>query len=361
MLTGFDPTIVVPLAGLLIGAVLGFVARRMHFCTLSYFERFWYADDSTGLRTWALAAVSAIAFSQFFDQMGYANLAGSFYLSDNLPITGSIIGGVAFGFGMALVGTCGFGALLRLGGGSLKAFAALLVLGLSALAAQRGLIAQLRVHIVDNLALDLGDIRNQSLGAVLSAFAGMDMAIPAAVIAVGGGLYWIFSSPAMRKNKSGIGAGILIGFLISLGWVVTTWGLSNAFTPIQIEAGSFVVPLGDTLLQYATFTGILPDYGVGLVIGVIIGAAIAASLARDVRWEACDDARELGRHIAGAFLMGVGGVFAFGCTIGQGVTGASTLALSVPITMISIAFGARMGLAWLLEGSIAHIFQRTAR
>jgi len=121
---------------------------------------------------------------------------------------------------------------------------------------------------------------------------------------------------------------------------------------VQIEAGSFVVPVGDVIIQFAAFTGVLPDYGVGLVVGVALGAAAVAWKRNDVRWEAGDDARELGRHISGAFLMGVGGVFAMGCTNGQGVAGSSALAVSAPVAMLFTILGARMGLNYLLEGSV---------
>ena len=133
--------------------------------------------------------------------------------------------------------------------------------------------------------------------------------------------------------------------------MATTLAARHAFDPVQIEAGSFVVPVADTILQFVTYTGELPDYGVGVVIGVVVGAALCALNRHDVRWEACDDARELGRHLAGGFLMGAGGVFAMGCTIGQGVSAVSALALSAPIVMISVAIGARMGLSYLIEGS----------
>ncbi|MGE0844809.1 MAG: YeeE/YedE family protein [Flavobacteriaceae bacterium] len=353
---GFEAAHLMAPAGLLVGAGLGFVARRAHFCTLNAFERLWYAGDSIGIRTWALAAATAAAITQALVFTGAISLVGSFYLAPALPLTGAIIGGIAFGFGMALVGTCGFGALVRLGGGSLKAFVALIVLGLSALAAQRGLVAQARLHLVDELAIDLGFAGDQSAGRFVSALAGADLRLVTAVAIIGGGLAWIFSSPAMRANRRAIFTGVAIGALVAAGWAITCWGARNAFVPVQIEAGSFVVPVGDTLMQVATYTGVLPDYGVGLVIGVVLGAGLAAWRQRDVRWEACDDARELGRHLAGAALMGVGGVFAFGCTIGQGISAASTLALSVPFVMLSMAFGARLGLAWLMEGSFRPAF-----
>jgi hypothetical protein len=333
------------------------VARRDHFCTLRALERHWYANDSTGLRTWVLAATVAIIATQAMTLSGFIDLRSSFYLDPSFGWSGAIVGGLAFGFGMALVGTCGFGALVRLGGGSLRSLVALLVLGFSALAAQRGLIAQARVKIVDDLAVDLSFAGDQSLGSLASALLGFDARLPTVAIVVALLLFWIFSAADYRVRIGHIATAVIIGSIIAFGWLVTSWGAQQAFEPVQLEAGSFVVPVGDTLMQLIAYTGVLPDYGVGLVVGVPLGAAAVAWKRRDVRWEACDDARELGRHIVGAFLMGAGGVFAMGCTIGQGVTAASVLALSVPLVMASIAVGARLGLSYLLEGSVWAAFK----
>jgi len=340
-----------PLAGLLAGTVLGFAARRQHFCTMSALERHWYAGDSNGLRTWVLAAAVALLLTQALSFAGYINLESSFYLSTDFGWTGAILGGVAFGFGMALVGTCGFGALVRTGGGSLRSVVVLIMLGLSALAAQRGIIAQARVHIVDRLAVDLSGFGDQSLGAIASTLAGADIRLPVAAAIAAGLLWWVFRDQSYRTQYPRILTGALIGCVITFGWIATSFGSRHAFEPVQIEAGSFVVPVADTIMQLTIFTGVLPDYGGGLVVGVVVGAAISAFHRKDARWEACDDARELSRHLLGGFLMGVGGVFAMGCTIGQGVSAVSALALSAPIVMISVAIGARMGLSYLIEGS----------
>ncbi len=346
-----------PIAGGLAGIVIGAAARLDRFCTLSALERHWYANDSSGVRTWVLAATVAIIATQAMTLSGIIDLRDSFYLSSNFGWTGAIIGGLAFGFGMALVGTCGFGALVRLGGGSLRSLVVLLVLGLSALAAQRGLIAQGRVRIVDDLAADLSFAGDQSLGSLASALFGFDAHLLTALVIVALLLFWVFSSADYRHRLGHIATASVIGCAIAFGWLATTWGARHAFEPVQLEAGSFVVPVGDTLIQFIAYTGVLPDYGVGLVVGVALGAAVVAWRKHDVRWEACDDARELGRHIIGAFLMGTGGVFAMGCTIGQGVTAASTLAISVPLVMFSIAVGARLGLSYLLEGSMWSFFR----
>ena len=171
-------------------------------------------------------------------------------------------------------------------------------------------------------------------------------------------LTWAFRDAAFRRNGGRIATGIVIGLTIAFGWWATSLAQRNSFDVVQLEAGSFVVPVGDAIMHFATFTGVVPDYGVGLMIGVLAGAAACAWWRDDMRWEACDDARELSRHMAGGFLMGVGGVFAMGCTIGQGVTAVSTLAISAPFAMASIALGARMGLAYLLEGSALAAFRR---
>lgn len=357
---GMNPLFLLPLSGIAAGVVLGYFARINHFCTMSSLERHWYAGDSTGLRTWVLAAATALIASQAMAAIGLIDLTQSFYLSDQFGLTGAILGGLMFGFGMALVGTCGFGALVRLGGGSLRSLVVLIVLGLAALAAQRGLVAQLRVVVVDDLALDLSFAGDQSIGAILSALTGFDVRLAVAACVAIALLTWIFKDPVYRTRTAHIATGVIIGLAIAFGWFATTWISKAAFEPVQIEAGSYVVPVGDTIMQVITYTRSLPDYGVGLVVGTLIGAALGAWRKKDARWEACDDARELSRHLTGAALMGIGGVFAMGCTVGQGITGVSTLAVSAPVVMVSIAIGARLGLAWLLEGSFRNAFQRQA-
>ncbi|MHA6688135.1 YeeE/YedE family protein [Mesorhizobium sp. A556] len=340
-----------PLAGLLAGTCMGFVARWQHFCTMSALERHWHAGDSSGVRTWVLAAAVALVATQALQLAGLADTHASFYLSPNLAWTGAIIGGLGFGFGMALAGTCGFGALVRLGGGSLRSLVVLAVLGLSALSAQRGLVAQGRVEIVDRLAADLSFAGDQSLGAILSSLAGVDMRLAVAAVVAAAMLAWVFAARSYRARSGLIATGTAIGLVVAFGWLATTLASRHSFAPVQIESASFVAPVGDSILQIITFTGVLPDYGVGLVAGVILGAALCAWRRRDIRWEACDDARELGRHLVGGFLMGAGGIFAMGCTIGQGISAVSVLAISAPLAMASIVLGARMGLAYLLEGS----------
>ena len=354
-----DPVWALPASGLAAGVAMGIIARRYHFCTLAALERHWYAGDSKGLRTWVLAAAVALLVTQWMTIQGIVDLESSFYLSTDFSIVGAVAGGIMFGFGMALVGTCGFGALVRLGGGSLQSLVVVCGIALAALCAQRGVLGHLRQAIESRSTLDLSWAGSQSLGDIATTLAGgvpLHMPVAGAIVALL--LLWIFANRDFRRSGSHILAGTGIGLCIASGWYITSRFRQMSFEPVQLEAGSFVLPPGDLLFQLIAVVGTTPDYGVGMVVGVVIGAFITAKSRNDMRWEACDDARELGRHLGGAFLMGTGGVFAMGCTIGQGVSAMSVMALSAPIVFASILLGARLGLAYLLEGSL--LFYRRA-
>jgi len=339
----------VPIMGILCGLLLGAIARRSHFCTLTSLERHWYSEDSSGLRTWALAAIVALVATQILMKLELASLEQSFYLSSQINFINIIIGGLLFGFGMALVGTCGFGALIRLGSGSLRSLIIVVTMGLAALSAQRGSISALRNWSNDQFAITLP--HSQSAADLLNSL-GLSFLLTNAVliVAVMAFIVWVFSNSDFRKQTSSILTGFVIGGCIALGWFITSTLQAYQFEPVQLEAGSFVLPPGELIL-HAVFAQAIPDYGVGLVAGVIIGAFMTSLVQRNIRWEACDDARELSRHLAGGLLMGVGGVFASGCTIGQGLSAFSLLAISAPIAIISIIIGARLGLSFLIEGS----------
>jgi hypothetical protein len=350
--------ILLPSAGLIAGIALGFVARRNFFCTLSSLEQHWYASNSNGLRTWVLAATVAAILTQLSIGFALIDVSDSIYLTTNFAWLGAVVGGIAFGLGMAFVGTCGFGALVRLGGGSLKSLVAVLILGISALSAQRGLLGLGRTEFFDNFQIDLAFAGSQAVPDIVSALVGSNVAMPVTVSLLAISLFWIFSDATYREDRKSIFTGTSIGAIVTFGWFATIYFSKYSFDNIQIESASFVAPVGDTILQFTAFTGSTPDYGIGVVIGTIIGSAIAARSADNIRWEACDDARELSRHIFGATLMGAGGVLALGCTVGQGVSAASLLAISVPVTMLSIGLGARMGLSYLLEGSFVSALKR---
>jgi uncharacterized membrane protein YedE/YeeE len=123
------------------------------------------------------------------------------------------------------------------------------------------------------------------------------------------------------------------------------------FDPVEVESFSFSAPVGQSLLYVMTASLSEPTFAIGAVAGVIVGAAIGSRFKSEFRWEACDDARELRRQMLGAASMGIGGVLAVGCTVGQGLSALSVLSASAPVTIIAILVGARAGLFMLVEGT----------
>jgi hypothetical protein len=209
----------------------------------------------------------------------------------------------------------------------------------------RGAIGIVRLRVVEPLSFDLEESQRIPLLLGLSGRTATALALTSAMVLAIGALM----TSRHKDSRLMLATGFAIGALVVLGWWAT--GVAG-FEPLdtrRIESFSFVAPLADTILYLLLSSGIKPDFPVGAVLGVITGAFLAALTAGHFRWEAPDDARELRRHILGAALMGAGGVAALGCTIGQGITGISTLSLTSLLAIASIFAGARLGLYWLVE------------
>jgi uncharacterized membrane protein YedE/YeeE len=355
MMPDLPDFVVRTLLGLVLGAALGFAARAGRFCSLGAIEDAVYAQDGRRLRAWLLAIAVAIAGVQLLESYADLDLSRSIYVGARIEWGGAVIGGLMFGFGMALVGTCGFGTLLRLGGGDFRALLTFLIMGLAAAMTLRGIAGLARISLLDPLSSTLPDGARQRLPALVgtSGTAATATALAIAVL-LGTAAFW--SKPFLKSPRT-MATGAVIGLIVVLGWWAT--GVA-AFDPLdvrRIESFSFVAPLADTLLYLMLASGLKPDFPVGAVLGVVAGAFIAAKLNKQFRWEAPDDARELKRHLVGALLMGSGGVAALGCTIGQGITGVSTLSVGSILALLSIALGARAGLYWLVE-SESRVFLR---
>jgi uncharacterized membrane protein YedE/YeeE len=333
--------------GFLTGGALGFVARRGRFCTLGALEDALYASDTRRLAAWMLAVAVAMAGAHLLGVVTSFDLAQSIYVAPRLEWAGAIAGGLLFGLGMALVGTCGFGSLLRLGGGDLKAGMTSLVMAVTAAMAMRGLTGLVRIRLIDPLALDLSPRPSQSVGDLVGlSAAGKHVLVAVVVLALVG---IAFTSPGFTKSRRLVLTGIGIGALVVAGWWATGVVGQDPFDPRRVESFSFVAPVAETLVYAMFASGMRIDFPVGAVLGVVAGSFAAARTAGEFRWEAPDDAREVRRHLLGAFLMGTGGISALGCTIGQGVTGLSTLSVGSMLAIASIVLGARIGLYWLVE------------
>ncbi len=332
--------------GLLGGIMLGLAARLGRLCTLGAIEDFLYGQDDLRARMWAVAIGTAILGSFGLMQADLLDAAGTIYLSAPWLPLASVAGGLVFGYGMALAGNCGFGALARLGGGDLRSFVIVLVMGLSAAATLGGPLAYLRVWLFPARPLDAGP---PGIAHDLAAFTGMS----APVLGMAIGLFVLIAAVApdrMRAAPATIAWGVVAGLAVVIGWAGSQWVAAHGFDGTAVVSHSFSAPLAETMFYAMTASGNTLGFGIGSVAGVWLGAFMGSLIKGQFRWEACEDPRELRRQIFGAALMGAGGVVAMGCSIGQGLTAFSVLAWSAPATLAAIVAGAAFGLRQLIAG-----------
>ncbi len=339
------PGILAALVGLVGGIVLGLAARLGEFCTLGALEAAAYGNDQRRLRLWGVVLGTAIIGTFVAEALGYARPTETFYHTIAWSPLASVAGGLIFGYGMALAGNCGFGALVRFGGGDLRSLVVVVVIGIFAFVTMSGLLAPLRT-----LLFPQGPATGtQGIAHWLSERSGLPplaFALPLG----GAALAWALSHAPLRARKKQIAWGVAAGLAVVWCLVGTTWVSDLGFGETGVEGPSFTAPLGRTIIFFMTSTAGGITFSVGMVAGVLAGAFAGSTIRGLFRWEACEDPRELGRQISGAALMGVGGTLALGCSIGQGLTAMSTLAVSAPVTLAAITVGGLVGLRQLIRG-----------
>lgn len=335
--------------------VAGWVARRARFCTFGAVEDMVLLGDLRRMKSWGLAIAIAMLAVQLMHISGIARIDETFYLGTDFHWAGAIVGGLLFGLGMALVGTCGFGTLVKIGGGDMKSIVTFLVMGLTAYSTAGGVTGYVRRYVFEAVDLDLSSIGGQGLPHLVAALFGIDAQVlwmPMALIISGLLLAWCFSGGGLKGSRRDVISGIIIGLVVAGGFAATGIIGNDPYELANVRSLSYVIPPGRAVIYLLTFIGATIDFSIALVFGTLAGSFAAAMWNKEWRIEAYDDAIEMRRHLLGAFLMGFGGVSAYGCTIGQGVSGMATLSAAAPLALGAILIGATAGLYYMLTGSV---------
>lgn len=349
-MTDWEPVYRVALLGLLAGMVFGAITNKTNFCTMGAVSDWINIGSKDRLRAWFLAIGVAILVSQAMHVSGIIDLGNAIYLTKNFGWLGYILGGTLFGIGMTLSSGCGQRTLARVGGGNLKSMVVLVFMGLTAYMTMRGLFALIRVNAIEVTNIDLAkaDIADQGIGTLLAALIGLgDVAKVNVIVAIGLGgglLIFAFASKTFRTSFDNILAGVVIGLIIPAGWYITGVIGFDDFDPVRFESYTFVGPSGESFMYLMTFTGSTINFGIAAVFGVILGSFLYAIFTGKFRLETFTNREDMIRHMVGGTIMGFGGVLALGCSIGQGVTGMSTLALGSLLSLISIIFGCALAM-----------------
>ncbi|MBX3687654.1 MAG: YeeE/YedE family protein [Rhodocyclaceae bacterium] len=339
-----------------LGVVFGFVGNKTNFCTLGAISDAMNIGDWGRMRMWALAMAVAIFGASALQFAGLIDVHKSIYTGSRLLWLSHVVGGLLFGAGMTLASGCGSKTLIRIGTGNLKSLVVFAFLGIAAYMTLRGLFGTWRVAALDSVAIDLAG--TQDLPAILARQAGMaaDTAMMAAATVVGGALalFALSSRDAWRSDV--LLGGTVIGAVIVAGWYLSGHTgyvpehpdtLEEAFIGTnsgRMESFTFVAPYAFSLelLMFWSDTSKIVTFGIAAALGVMAGSALFAAITRSFRLESFRDSSDLLRHIGGAIMMGFGGVTALGCTIGQGISGISTLAIGSLITTAAIIAGSAL-------------------
>jgi uncharacterized membrane protein YedE/YeeE len=339
---------IVVVSGLLIGLAYGAIGLLSGFCLLSGLRGWWADGDSRLIRTYALALGVAIAATQLLAAGDVVDLGKSIYLQPSFSAPLMFFGGLLFGYGMVLSNGCGSRALVLLGRGNLRSFVVVIVLGIAAQMTLKGLIAPARIAM---LQASQSAPKIVSLPALVSAFGISEtFARMLSASAVSGALIiFAFAHAPFQRAWGQIAAGVAVGLLVVGGWLATGYLGADDFNPAAVTSLTFVAPIADAV-QYAMLsTGLSLNFGIAMVAGVFAGSLVTALVTRRFHWEGFNSPRHMLRSIGGAALMGAGGAMAYGCSIGQGLTGLSTLALASFVAVGGILLGTAAGLRGVLR------------
>lgn len=345
-----------------VAVVLGAVVNKTNFCTMGAVSDWVNMGDSGRMRAWLFAMAIAIAGVAGLETAGMVSLAGETfppYRTANFGWLRYLVGGALFGIGMTLGSGCGNKTLVRVGAGNLKS---LVVLAIAAFMAYLMLWTPFYEKLfhpwVSATTIDLAQhgVNSQELGAVIAGMFGLQPsrtlnAVVGALLALALFIH-VFRSADFRGSFDNLLGGAAVGLAVLVGWYLTGGPLGQAWkeyaefatqvpSRVQVQSYTFISPMGDTvryLLNPGTTT--LVNFGVVALAGVIFGSFIYALVAKSFRLEWFVSVKDFANHAVGGVLMGVGGVLAMGCTVGQAITGMSTLAIGSMLTFLAIVIGA---------------------
>jgi uncharacterized protein len=358
----FDIHFKVLLSVFVVALVMGWAMARTNFCTMGAVSDWVNMGDTGRLRSWLFAVAVAALGVLALELAGLVRLGEAMppYRTAQFAWLRYLLGGFLFGIGMTLASGCGTKTLIRIGGGNLKSLVA--AAGIAAVAYLMFTTEFFNVAVmswVGPTVVNLGsfEVSGQNVDALVSRLAGTDPMLTRAAVGaliVAGLLWFVFRSADFRGNYELVLGGAAVGLAVIAGWFITggPWGeewkehaMFAAERPSRVEVQSFtfITPIGDTgryLMEPTRFS--LLNFGIMGVFGVIAGSFLYSAVTRSLRLEWFVSFRDFLYHLGGGLLMGFGGFLAMGCTIGQGVTGTSTLAL-----------GSFMALAAMIAGSAA--------
>ncbi len=354
--------------------LLGVVANKTNFCTMGAVSDWVNMGDLGRIRAWLLAIAVAMLGVVVLESMGLINADGAFppYRNSQIIWAENLLGGLLFGIGMTLASGCGNKTLIRIGGGNFKSVVVLVVIAVVAYYmtnpfpdSDQTLFSLFFYDWIRPLAMDVGVA--QDFGSLLNPDNALLTRLVIGVVLVSAILVFVFKSVDFRRSRDNVLGGIVVGLVVLGGWYVSSnveinvdeepYSLGDYYSewdmlsdseegkpamgrPLSPQSFTFINPMGQTFAYVGGgLNRSMLTFGIMALLGVIMGSFLWSLVSKSLRFEWFVSLKDFVAHFIGALLMGFGGVLALGCTIGQGITGVSTLAAGSFLTLIAIVFG----------------------
>ena len=341
---------------------MGAIAQKTRFCTMGAVSDWVNMGDTGRMRSWVLSMAIALTGVVVLEATGTINLSAETfppYRSANFAWLRYLVGGLLFGVGMTLGSGCGNRTLVRIGGGNVKSLTVLVVAAICAyLMLWTPLYETAFMPWVQATTINLAQhgMPTQEAGSIVAGMFGLEpsrtLNLTLSALAALAMLAWVFRSREFRESFDNVLGGAAVGLAVVAAWYLTGGPIGQAWkeaaefatevpSRVQTQSFTFVAPMGDSLRYLLAPTRLsLVNFGVVALAGVIIGGFAWSMLKKEFRYERFYTWKDFGNHVLGGALMGTGGVLAMGCTVGQAITGVSTLALGSILVFFSIVIGA---------------------
>ena len=111
---------------------------------------------------------------------------------------------------------------------------------------------------------------------------------------------------------------------------------------VELSGITFVYPTAKSIELFMLYEVNEFSFPISLVCGIVVGAFLMSKLNRKYSFgcTAAGGENRVRDNMIGGALMGSGGMLSIGCTVGQGLTGLSTLAFASAVAIISIFISA---------------------
>jgi uncharacterized membrane protein YedE/YeeE len=318
---------IVNILGFVLGLMFGAVAQKCQFCFSGSIKDFMLTNSTKRGASVVVAMIVVIVATTFIAYINEIDLTATNFYKDNVNYFTIVLGGAIFGAGMIIADGCSSRHLIKFAQGDNHSLVTLIFIGIFAYVTTKGILyAPLQLVTQNETLLDLSSsIGNFTLS--------LWFILPLLLI-----ILWFLIGKKLSRVLS-LSDGLFVGLFISIGWYITgVIGADAMERSISLTSMTFVYPTAQTLELFTQYELYNLTFGISIILGILVGAFAMSRFNRRYSFGCTSNIKrnKLGYNMVGGAMMGVGGVLAIGCTVGQGLTGLSTLAFASFVAISSI-------------------------